>query len=318
MDSSGQWVGIDVSKTHLDVFAGGRHRRFRIADQFDEAVSWVSESKPQGIVLEATGGYEQRIAKALEASHHVAVVNPLHVRNFAKSRGRLAKTDKLDARLLAEFGEVNKPRMTRALSDVEGRLRAAVQRRDQVADLRQLAKQHVEHTDDPTMLREAKKLVATLHDEVRKLDAIVAKILKDDAVLKARATRMRTMPGIGPIIAAALLVYLPELGSISKGQVAALAGLAPMNCDSGMVRGQRHIRGGRFRVRKALFIAATVNMRCRISAFKDRFLALTARAKPPKVARIAVARKILVALNSMLKNGTDYAAAGPVKSEKVA
>ena len=174
---------------------------------------------------------------------------PGHVRNFAKSRGRLAKTDKLDARLLAEFGEVNKPRMTRALSDVEGRLRAAVQRRDQVADLRQLAKQHVEHTDDPTMLREAKKLVATLHDEVRKLDAIVAKILKDDAVLKARATRMRTMPGIGPIIAAALLVYLPELGSISKGQVAALAGLAPMNCDSGMVRGQRHIRGGRFRVR---------------------------------------------------------------------
>ena len=183
-------------------------------------LSWASGPSTLRVEpLEATGGYEQRIAKALEASHHVAVVNPLHVRNFAKSRGRLAKTDKLDARLLAEFGEVNKPRMTRALSDVEGRLRAAVQRRDQVADLRQLAKQHVEHTDDPTMLREAKKLVATLHDEVRKLDAIVAKILKDDAVLKARATRMRTMPGIGPIIAAALLVYLPELGSISKGQV---------------------------------------------------------------------------------------------------
>ncbi len=314
MDSSGQWVGIDVSKKHLDVFAGGRHRRFRVADEFDEAVSWVSESKPEGIVLEATGGYEQRIAKALEASHRVAVVNPLHVRNFAKSRGRLAKTDRLDARLLAEFGEVNKPRTTRTLSDVEERLRAAVQRRDQVADLRQVAKQHLEHTDDPAMLRHAKKLVATLHAEVRKLDAIVAKIVHDDAILKARARRMRTVPGIGAIIAAALLVYLPELGSLTKGQIAALAGLAPMNCDSGMVRGQRHIRGGRFRVRKVLFIAATVNMRCRVSAFKDRFLALTARVKPPKVARIAVARKILVTLNSMLKNGTDYAPAAPAQS----
>ena len=318
MDVSGHWVGIDVSKTHLDVFAGGRHRRFRIADEFDDAVSWVNESKPQGVVLEATGGYEQRIAKALEASHRVAVVNPLHVRNFAKSRGRLAKTDKFDARLLAEFGAVNQPRATRSLSDVEVRLRAAVQRRDQVADLRQLAKQHVEHTDDPTMLRLAKELVATLHEEVRKLDAVVANIINEDAALKARAKRMRTVPGIGAIIAAALLVYLPELGTISKGQIAALAGLAPMNCDSGMMRGQRHIRGGRFRVRKSLFIAATVNQRCKISRFKDQFLALTARAKPPKVARIAVARKILVALNSMLKNGTDYAAAGPVKSEKAA
>ena len=252
MDDSGQWVGIDVSKNHFDVFAAGRHRRFRVEDQFDEAVSWVSESKPQGIVLEATGGYEQRIAKALEASHRVAVVNPLHVVNFAKRGGGLAMTYTLVARLRAFFGSANPPPTTRTLSDVEERLRAAVQRRDQVADLRQVAKQHLEHTDDAAMLRHAKKLVATLHKEVRKLDAIVAKIVHDDAVLKARAKRMRTVPGIGAIIAAALLVYLPELGSITKGQVAALAGVAPMNCDSGMVRGQRHIRGGRFRVRLAV------------------------------------------------------------------
>lgn len=318
MESSGHWVGIDVSKTHLDVCVEGRHRRFRVADQFDEAVSWIRESKPQGVVLEATGGYEQRIAKALEGAHRVAVVNPLHVRNFARSRGRLAKTDKLDARLLAEFGEVNQPRATRTLSDVEARLRAAVHRRDQVADLRQVAKQHLEHTDDPAMLRHAKRLVATLHKEVLKLDAIVAKIVNEDASLKTRAKRMRTVPGIGAIIAAALLVYLPELGLLTKGQIAALAGLAPMNCDSGMMRGQRHIRGGRFRVRKALFIAATVNQRCKVSAFKAQFAALVARAKPPKVARIAVARKILVTLNSMLKNSTDYAPAAPIQSEEAA
>lgn len=304
--SGSEWVGIDVSKAHLDVCIGREHRRFRTRDQFDDAVAWISMSKPEGVVLEATGGYERAIADALQKEHVVAVVNPRCVRDFAKSRGRLAKTDALDARLLADFGKVNKPRATRILSDIEVRLRAAVSRRDQVADLRQMAKQHLEHTTDAAMLKRAKKLVADLEKEVRALDAIVAKTVSQDEALKQRAKRLRTAPGVGPVIAAGLLVHMPELGTLTRGEAAALAGLAPMNCDSGAMRGQRHIRGGRYRVRSLLFIAATVNQRCRLSPFKDRFHALTDRAKPPKVARIAVARKLLLTLNSMLKNGTDY------------
>lgn len=301
-----QWAGIDVSKTHVDVCVGREHRRFRLRDQFNEAVAWLARTKPQGIVLEATGGYEQPVAEALRDNHVVAVVNPRCVRDFGKSRGRFAKTDRLDARLLAEFGTVNKPRATRVLSPVEAELRAAVVRRDQVADLRQVAKQHLEHTTDVRMLARAKKLVAALHKEVRTLDAVIAKVLAKDKALAALAKRLRTMPGIGPVIAAALIVHFPELGAIGKREAASLAGLAPMNCDSGAMRGQRHIRGGRFRVRQLLFIAATVNQRCHVSRFKDRFNALVARAKPPKVARIAVARTLLVTLNAMVKNGVDY------------
>lgn len=301
-----EWVGIDVSKAHLDVYNGREHRRFRVKDQFDEAVAWISSSRPKGIVVEATGGYERRIATALQDHHVVAVVNPRCVRDFARSRGRLAKTDALDARILAEFGAANKPRATRILSDVELRLRAAVTRRDQVADIRQIAKQHLEHTNDPGMLKRAKALLQKLEKEVRALDALVAKTVSEDDALKARAKRLQTAPGVGPVIAAGLLVHMPELGTLTRSEAAALAGIAPMNCDSGVIRGQRHIRGGRFRVRTLLFIAATVNQRCRTSPFKDRFHALIDRAKPPKVARIAVARKLLLTLNSMLKTNTDY------------
>jgi transposase len=307
VDNSGSdWVGIDVSKTHLDVCIGRQHRRFRVKDQFDEAVAWISSSQPQGIVVEATGGYERPIATALQQRHAVSVVNPRCVRDFAKSRGRLAKTDVLDAQVLVDFGAANKPRPTRIPSEVEVRLRAAVARRDQVADLRQTAKQHLEHTDDALMLKRAKRLVAALEREVRQLDALVAKIVSQDEALKARTERLRTAPGIGPVIAAGLVVHMPELGTLTKAEAAALAGLAPMNCDSGAMRGQRHIQGGRYRVRKMLFLAATVNQRCRVSPFKDRFQALTQRAKPPKVARVAVARKLLLTLNAMLKNGTDF------------
>jgi transposase len=306
MESGAVWVGIDVSKSHLDVFAGKEHRRFRVKDQFDDVVGWISELKPEGVVLEATGGYETAIATALQKQHRVAVVNPRQVRDFARSRGRLAKTDKLDARLLADFGAVNKPRAARILSEAEQKLRAAVTRRDQVADLRQTAKQHLEHITDPGMLKRARELVASLAKEVRVLNAIIQKIIESEAALAARAKRLQTAPGIGPVISAGLLVHMPELGALTRGQTAALAGVAPMNHDSGATRGQRHIQGGRHRVRQMLFIAATVNQTCRVSRFKDRFNALVARAKPKKVARIAVVRKLLITLNSMLKNGVDY------------
>jgi transposase len=302
------WVGVDVSKTHLDIFAAGRHQRFRVKDDLEAAVRWIEATKPVGIVLEATGGYERTIALALQkAGQQACIVNPRQVRDFAKSRGRLAKTDKLDAQMLAEFGAANQPRVTYVTTENQERLRSVVSRREQVVELRQMAKQHLEHTTDRKMLERAKKLVSKLSREVAALEAMAQKLVKADTELTKKSDRLQTMPGIGPVIAAGLLVHLSELGSLTKAQIAALAGLAPMNCDSGAMRGQRHIQGGRDHARRLLFLAAIVNRRCKVSPYKDKFAQLRERGKPVKVAIVAVARHILVAINSMLKNDTDFA-----------
>lgn len=300
------WVGIDVGKTHIDIFAG-KHRRFRVKDQLKDAVEWVGSKKPEGIVIEATGGYEEVIVSALQSAKlAVSVINPAQARNFAKSRGCLAKTDKLDAKLLSEFGAANHPRVTPIISAAAVRLRAVVRRRDQVAELRQVAKQHLEHTTDPEMLASAKKLVMSLERSVRALDKRATAVANGDKSLREKAKRLQTAPGIGPVNALSLLVNLPELGTLNKAQAAALAGLAPMNCDSGAMRGERHIRGGRPAVRRVMFLAALVTSRCKKCIFKDRYQAFRDKGKPVKVARIAVARLLLIALNAMLAHSTDF------------
>lgn len=305
--SQKHWAGIDVSKTHVDVSVCGAHRRFRARDEISNAVSWLARFELEGVVLEATGGYERAIALALQkAGQCVCIVNPHQVRLFARSRGRLAKTDKLDAQVLAEFGAANAPRVTPIVTQSQERLRSIISRRDQVAELRKMAKQHLEHTTDTTMRQRAEKLLTKLSREVAQLDAIAAKLVSEDPELTKKSERLQTMPGVGPVIAAGLLVHLSELGSLTKAQIAALAGLAPMNCDSGAMRGQRHIQGGRENARRLLYLAAIVNRRCKVSPYKDKFAQLRERGKPVKVAVVAIARCILVALNSMMKNDTDF------------
>ena len=301
------WAGIDVSKTHLDVSVAETHRRFRARDEISKAVSWLTSFELEGVVLEATGGYERAIALALQkAGQRVCIVNPHQVRLFARSRGRLAKTDKLDAQILAEFGAANRPRVTPEVTAAQQRLRNIISRRDQVAELRKMAKQHLEHTTDRTMRERAEKILSKLTREVAQLDAMAAKLVSEDEELTKKTKRLQTMPGVGPVIAAALLVHLAELGSLTKTQIAALVGLAPMNCDSGAMRGQRHIQGGREHARRLLYLAAIVNRRCKVSPYKDKFAQLRERGKPVKVAVVAVARHILVALNSMVKNAKDF------------
>jgi len=300
------WAGIDIGKTHIDVFAG-KHRRFRVKDQLADAVSWLSSKQPKGIVVEATGGYEMVVVFALQqAKLSVSVINPAYARSFAQSRGRLAKTDKLDAKLLADFGVANTPRETAKVSAPALRLRAIVSRRNQVAELRRIAKQQLEHTTDEEMLTSAKALVADLEKKVRELDKLATAAANADETLRVKAQRLQTAPGIGAINSLTLLVHLPELGTLNREQIAALAGLAPMNCDSGAMRGERHIRGGRTIVRKALFLASVVNSTCKKSVFKDRYNALRAKGKPVKVARIAVARSLVVTLNAMMATSTDF------------
>lgn len=300
------WMGIDVSKTHVDIFFEGTHKRFRVSDAIDDCVAWVQKAAPRGVVVEATGGYEQHLVQRLQrAKQAVSVVNPCWVRDFAKSRGRLAKTDKLDAKLLAEYGERMQPRRTPAVTKSSARLRSIVTLRHQIADLRMTAKQYAEHGSTNLAAR-IQKIVRYLQKQVNELDALAEKEIAKDEALTTRSKRMQSVPGIGPVIAAGLLVYMPELGTLTRAQTAALAGLAPMNCESGAHRGQAHIRGGRADVRRLLFLAAIVNCRCKASPFKQSFQALRARGKAAKTAAIATARRIVIAVNAMLKTSTDF------------
>jgi transposase len=307
MDITRVWIGIDVGKTHIDVSLGGRrHRRFRVNGQLVEAVSWISSATPLGVVMEATGGYERPVVEALGRHFPVAVVNPRCVRDFAKSRGHLAKTDKIDAHILADFGAVNQPRTIRPMSPTQLRLREFVVRREQLVAQRKTIVQQLEHVTDPMLLRQAKRLRAVFDQQIAALEKISEEITREDTKLQTRCRRMQTVPGIGAIIAMSLAVYLPELGELDKREVAALVGVAPMNCDSGSMRGERHIRGGRREVRNLLYLAAAVNQRCRKSPFKDKELALRDRGKPVKVARVAVARRMIITLNAMLKAEKDF------------
>lgn len=300
------WVGVDVSKSYLDVSVGEEHKRFRTSTQLDEAAAWIDAREPIGVVVEATGGYERPLVRLLQQQHDVAVVNPRCVRDFAKSRGLLAKTDKLDARVLAQFGVANTPRITRRESAFGVELRAVVSRREQVVELRKLSKQHLATIENAAMLEQAKKLVKELDAHVRALEKVAMQLVRKDAAIEERVRRLQTAPGIGRVLAISLTVHIPELGTLTKGEVAALAGLAPMNCDSGEMRGQRHIRGGRPRVRQAAYIAAAVSLRCTKSPFRDLIQRLRQQGKPAKVALVAAARHILIALNAMLKTSTDF------------
>jgi transposase len=307
--TNSNWVGVDVSKSHLDVFASGKHRRFRVSDQVEEAVAWIAQTKPEGIVVEATGGYEQQIVVPLQkAKQPVSVVNPARARDFAKSAGRLAKTDKLDAKLLSDFGGAMKPRPSAKVPEALLRLRSVVTLRQQLTDLRKTAKQYVEHTSDEEMRTKLAALIEHLKKEIDTLEATASKVIAESAPLAAKSKRMQTMPGIGPVISAVLLVHLPELGELRRAQVCALAGLAPMNRDSGSKIGRAHICGGRSIVRTMLFLAAVSNQRHRSSPYKDSFRAHRERGKPAKTAAVATARRILCGLNAMLKSETDFSA----------
>ena len=306
-DSTTVIVGIDISKDDVDFFvlnwkgypSGRRPRRAR-----DLAIlaTELATFKPRLVVLEATGGLETPVWAALEAAGlRVAVVNPKRVRDFARSLGLLAKTDPLDARMLARFGELLGPAPTR-LPD-----RAAREGRELVRHLDALVGTRAQHRTrrrqlaGELALASVERVIASLSEEIALLEQQIKEALRQQPGPCQRAAQLRTAPGVGPKTSWALVAELPELGQLSGRQVAALAALAPMARDSGRFRGRRRIVGGRARVRKALYMAARSAVRCdpHLAAFRARLLAA---GKPKQVALIAVARKLLVALNSMIRD----------------
>lgn len=296
------YVGIDASKMELEVAVGPT-----AVGTFDNTLKGLERlrtrlpapSEVTLVVIESTGCYSQLAARMLTtAGYRVSVVQPGRIRHYARSQGLLAKTDRIDARIIAQFGEHSPDlRVYQEPSATHQRLRALVDRRDQVVDDRVREENRLEACADSTIRTQLRASVARLRKQADRLQREIQALIASDAELDALRAVLESLSGIGSLTAAALLVYLPELGQVNRQEIAALAGVAPYNNDSGQHRGSRSIYGGRQRVRKAMHMAAIAAMRfdsvC--AAFYAR---LRERGKPAKVAIVAVIRKMLILLNS--------------------
>jgi transposase len=307
------FVGVDVSKDHLDVHvrpATLRRRFANTADGIAELIAWVRPHAAERIVFESTGPYQKAAVGALLAEGLPAVVvNARQVRDFAKALGYLAKTDRIDAGAIAHFAEVAATTV-RPLEPQEIRdLRELYDRRGQLVHMLAMEKNQrhsaVVAGASARVLKSIDGHIAYLEARVRELEERMDGLVEGCAAFRARDEILQTITGIGPQVSRTLLAYLPELGSTSRPRITALVGLAPFNDDSGEHTGQRHIRGGRSKVRRGLYQAAVAAIR-HCPRMKAVYAALKARGKASRVALIAVARKLLVLANALIRDMVPY------------
>lgn len=307
--ADGCWVGVDVAKDALDVATtGGTGAGWRTTN--DEA-GWATvvtrlRAVPVGlIVLEATGGYESGVATALAlAGLPVAIVNPRQVRDFAKAAGILAKTDALDARVLADFAARMTPPVRPLPDGLQADLAALVARRRQLVDMLTAERNRLQQAR-PAVQASVRAHIAWLEQRVKDLDTETTTRLHDSPVWRGRDALLQSAPGIGPRTSARLIASLPELGRLSPREIAKLVGVAPLNDDSGGRTGHRRIWGGRTVVRQALYMATLVATRHN-PVIRHYYQRLRAAGKPAKVALIAAMRKLLIILNAMIKHQTPW------------
>lgn len=304
MDGSEVFVGIDVSKERLDVATYPAKEQWAFANDGPGIASLVARLEglqPAAVVLEATGGLQLPVAAALGvAGLPVAVVNPRQVRDFARATGKLAKTDKLDAQVLALFAERVRP-IPRPLPDPQTQeLGALLARRRQIVAML-VTEQNRLGTAVPSVRPGIQEHIAWLEERLGGINDGMAKLLRESPLWREKEDLLRGVPGVGPVLTLTLLAELPELGTLGRRQAAALVGVAPLNRDSGTFRGKRTVWGGRAKVRAALYMAALVATRFNpvIRAFYQKLLAA---GKPKKVALTACMRKLLTILNAMLKH----------------
>jgi transposase len=297
------FVGIDVSKLWLDVAVYAQAVEFRVANDetgFGELVKRLQPLQPTLIVLEATGGFELMVvAELAHAGLPVVITNPRRVRAFARSTGRLAKTDKLDAALLAHFGFAVRPPARGLPSDAEERLTGLLTRRRQVVDMLTVEKNRL-LTVRPDMRDDIEEHLQWLRAKLATLDEDISQFVQETSVWKEKDAILQSVPGVGRVTSSTLLAMLPELGQLNRQEIAALVGVAPVNKDSGKKKGKRRIYGGRATVRSVLYMAALAAKKFNpvIRKFYERLLA---NGKEKKVALTACMRKLLVILNAMMR-----------------
>jgi transposase len=303
------FVGIDVSKHSLDMCLLPEGIRLSVA--YDQAGLQQLRCKLPAartclIVVEATGGYQRRlVADLLDAGHLVAVVNPRQVRDFARGLGILAKTDRIDASVIARFGQHVRPRTVAKTPEKRLELEQLVTRRRQLVDLRTAETNRLETCSSRDVRKSIQRMVDRLNKDIQRIEKRILAFLESDDDWRDKAEILSSTPGIGTTTAASLLADLPELGQLNRRQISALVGVAPFNHDSGRFQGKRSIWGGRASVRSALYMAVLTAKRCNpvIRAFAQR---LEATGKPFKVVITACMRKLLVILNNLLKTKSHW------------
>jgi transposase len=306
MDEVKRFVGIDVAKAALDVFIGSAGAAFSVANDEVGIRELLRQLKPADfVILEATGGLEMPVASALAAAGiAVAIVNPRQVRDFARATGRLAKTDRLDAEVLARFGQAVRPEARPLANEQAQALEALVTRRRQLVEM--LTAEKNRRARAPKILhRSIDEHIRWLEKSLAGIDDELAEMIRDTPLWRERDELLRSVPGVGKVLSSTLLAHLPELGALNRKQIAALAGLAPFNRDSGSLHGGRCIWGGRAQVRRVLYMAVVAAVRSN-PVIKNFYSQLRARGKYPKSALTACMRKLLVILNAMLHNQTHW------------
>ncbi len=298
------FVGIDVSKDRLDVAVrpgGEAWQVFHDPQGINSLTERLRELAPQLVVVEATGGMELALTGELAvAGLPVAVVNPRHVRDFARAGGQLAKTDSLDAHVLAHFAQAMQPK-PRELPDASAQeLRALVARRRQLVEMSTAEKNRM-RIATPRVRPKVQEHVRWLEDSLKELDKDLADSIRSSPMWRTKEKLLRSTPGVGPILSMTLLSGLPELGALNRGEIAALVGVAPFNRDSGTLRGKRKVWGGRGQVRAVLYMSTLSATRFN-PVLRDFYQRLCAAGKPKKVAITACMRKLLTILNVMVKH----------------
>ena len=298
------FVGIDISQKRLDVYVEPTQERFshrNDADGIAELIKRLKTIRPTMVAMEATGKLETPIMNAVaEAGFRIAVTNPQRIRDFARSVGQSAKTDALDARIIAQYAQKVQPEVRNLPDHDQQKLAELVVRRDQIVTML-AAETHRLHRVSPFIRAEIQQDITYLKSRLDEINGRIQQFVKSHPVWQERQRVLESVPGVGPATSACIMACLPELGSCSNRQIAALVGVAPFNADSGAKRGQRFIRGGRSRVRKALYMAALVALRYNpvLSAYYTRLVAV---GKRKKVALVACMRKLIVILNTMLRH----------------
>jgi transposase len=302
--TTSSYAGIDVSKSRLDIAVLGEEREWQVDNTqvgIANLVQQMQELQPELIVVEATGGYQRAVVEALfQAGLPVAVVNPARVRQFARACGLLAKTDKLDARVLAEFGQRVQPRQYEGKNEAEKQLSALLVRRKQLEEMLK-AEQNRLRTIAPSLRGSVERMIAVLKEEKKRLDEQIREAMNQQKAWQEQSEILRSAPGVGPVTTATLLAELPELGKMDRKKIAALVGVAPMNYDSGRKRGYRKTKGGRGEVRSVLYMATLVATR-RNPVIRTQYQHLLKRGKEKKVALTACMRKFLTILNAMQRD----------------
>lgn len=305
----GEFIGIDVSRSWLDVAVFGGAQEVRIGNDATGICGLtrqLAQGEPERVVLEATGGYEKALVRSLQANGvPVVVLNPRQVRDFARATGRLAKTDRIDAQVLAQFASVLRPEPRQMKNEAESELSALVRRRQQVSSLLTMEKNRKKLVTNPTVLISLERTTRCLKQELGDLDQAIDLLIKATPDLRRRSRLYQTVPGVGPRVASTLLAELPELGRLNRKQVASLVGVAPLNWDSGVFRGKRSVWGGRSQVRSSLYMSALVAAGHN-PVLRTFYRRLVTSGKAKKLALIACMRKLLTILNTMAARSTPW------------